>query len=245
MTTARTRPSTGTPNRTRRPKRRPIGLHSNGMLMTPEEFDRRTDFDDRYSYELIHGVLIVSPPPGASERGPSDILAHLLLDYMDRHPEGHRLDGTLPEQMIAGAENRRRADRVLWIGLGRAPDPDKDTPTIAIEIVSNRRRDRARDYDEKRREYLAAGIREYWIIDRFRRTMTVYSKEPGESVEVVVKEGETYSSPLLPGFELPLAKIFGVADRWSASKRANQPVETTPAPEQPGQGNVDLPPERG
>ena len=35
----------------------------NGMLMTPEEFDAVTDYDDRFTYELIHGVLIVSPVP--------------------------------------------------------------------------------------------------------------------------------------------------------------------------------------
>ena len=53
-------------------------LDSNGMLMTPEEFDAATDFDERSSYELIHGVLIVSPPPGESERDPNDELGFHL-----------------------------------------------------------------------------------------------------------------------------------------------------------------------
>lgn len=49
--------------RVRRPNTARLGCLSNGMLMTPEEFDAATDFDELYSYELIHGVLIVSPPP--------------------------------------------------------------------------------------------------------------------------------------------------------------------------------------
>ena len=48
------------------------------MLMTPEEFDAADDFDEHYAYELIHGVLIVSPPPGEAERDPNGELDFLL-----------------------------------------------------------------------------------------------------------------------------------------------------------------------
>ena len=59
-----------------------------------------------------------------------------------------------------------------------------------------------RDYEEKRREYMAIGLQEYWIIDRFRRTLTVYRNQPSGSLEIGVQESETYTTPLLPGFEL-------------------------------------------
>jgi Uma2 family endonuclease len=68
---------------------------------------------------------------------------------------------------------------------------------------------------EKRREYLAAGVAEYWIIDRFRRVLTVYrARKP----QVVIQENEIYRSQLLPGFELPLAQILTVADQWQRKK---------------------------
>jgi hypothetical protein len=51
------------------------------MLMTPQEFDAATDFDELYSYELIHGVVIVSPPSGVSERDPNEELGHFLRAY--------------------------------------------------------------------------------------------------------------------------------------------------------------------
>ena len=48
---------------------------------------------------------------------------------------------------------------------GRQPDEETDIPTIAIEYVSQGKRDWLRDYEEKRREYLALGVAEYWVVD--------------------------------------------------------------------------------
>jgi Uma2 family endonuclease len=123
------------------------------------------------------------------------------------------------EQEILPGGGRRRADRVIWARLGRVPDPIADIPTIVIEFVSKGKRDWLRDYEEKRREYLALGVREYWVIDRFRRTLTVYFKPPHEPAERVVAENEIDRTDLLPGFELPLAQILAVADDWKRRKK--------------------------
>ncbi len=210
--------------RVRRPNTARLGRHSNGMLMTPEEFDATTDLDELYSYELIHGVLIVSPPPGESERDPNGELEYLLRAYQSGHQAGSALDKTLSEQYVHLADSRRRADRVIWAGLGRIPDPKTDIPAIVVEFVSNRHRDRVRDYEEKRREYLAIGVLEYWVIDRFRRIMTVCRGRPGpgEPAEQVIKENEVYRTPLLTGFELPLARLLKVADDWAGPVRARK-----------------------
>ena len=88
-------------------------------------------------------------------------------------------------------------------------------PTIAVEFVSAGKRNWIRDYETKRDEYLAAGVKEYWIIDRFDRTMTVYSPgRDGPNIRLV-QEAETYQTDLLPGFELPLAKLLAEADKWN------------------------------
>jgi Uma2 family endonuclease len=200
----------------RKSRRARFGRSSNGMLMTPEEFDAETDFDELYSYELIHGVLIVSPPPGESERDPNDELGHLLRTYQSGHPQGRVLDKTLTEQYVHSPDSRRRADRVIWIGLGRTPDTNTDVPAIVVEFVSRRQRDRVRDYQEKRREYLAVGVREYWIIDRFQKKMTVVRDSATEPSELIVKDGDVYRTPLLPGFELAVARLFKLADDWTS-----------------------------
>lgn len=189
-----------------------LGSEWNGATMTPEEFDAAEDWDENFVYELINGVVIVSPPPVEAERDPNDELGRLLRNYREQHPRGSCLDGTLPEQMVRSGRNRRRADRVIWIGLGRTPKPRHDVPMIGIEFVSKGKRNRARDYHVKRREYRKLGMAEYWIIDRFRRMMTVYR---ADGTEQVITEGQTYTTPLLPGFKLPLAALLSAADRWS------------------------------
>lgn len=202
-----------------------IGPRSSGMLMTPEEFDAlpASAFDRRFRYELIHGVLVVVPPPDAGERGPNDELGFLLRLYRHMERRGVALDETLPEQTIAAGALRRRCDRAIWTGLGRVPDPEKDVPSVVVEFVSDSARDRRRDYEEKLREYLAAGVREYWIIDRFRRMMTVYRAGPDGPVALMIKEADSYQTDLLPGFVLPLARLLAKADDWQPKRRPRRP----------------------
>jgi Uma2 family endonuclease len=206
-----------------------FGPRSAGTLMTPEEFDATPEWawDDRYRYELIRGVLVVSPAPSIGERDPNGELEFLLRLYQGTHPQGHSLDLTVSEQTVPLTAQRRRADRVIWAGLGRIPDPNRDVPTIVVEFVSSQRRDMLRDYETKRDEYLAAGAREYWIIDRFRRIMTIYRKGTFGPVHQIVFEAQTYETELLPGFALPLARLLSLADRWKKTrprpKRSRKP----------------------
>ena len=190
-----------------------LGPGAAGIRLTPAEFDR-ADFEEDHCYELINGVLVVSPIPLESEVDPNEELGYWLRHYRNNHPQGSALDMTLPERHVFVGPNRRRADRLIWAGHGRLPRRTAP-PTIIAEFVSKGKRDQQRDYEEKRDEYLAIDVREYWVIDRFRRTMTVFQMVKGEISQRVVTEKQTYTTPLLPGFELPLAKLLRVADRWA------------------------------
>lgn len=210
-----------------------IGLRSSGRLMTPEEFDSTPEsaWVRHLRYELINGVLVVTPPVGEAEGDPNEDLGFLLRTYQETHPNGSSLDFTLNERTVPTTANRRRCDRAIWVGLGRLPNPKKDIPAIVVEFVSGGRREATRDYEQKRDEYRAVGVREYWIIDRFRRIMTVHRRTPAGDAEQVVREGETYQTDLLPGFELPLARLLSRADRWNKPRRK--------APRKPPAGGTD------
>src|SRR5262249_20962443 len=151
------------------------------------------------------------------ELDPNEELGYWLRTYKDHHPEGHCVDKTTMERTIRVGDNRRRADRAIWIGLGRIPKPT-DPPTVAVEFVSKRKRDRHRDYVTKRDEYMAAKVKEYWIIDRFDRCLVVFSRQGGKVKQTVYREHQVYRTPLLPGFELPLAKLLALADEWGPVK---------------------------
>ena len=187
-----------------------LGPGAAGTVLAPDEFDV-AEFEEGYRYELIHGVLVVSPAPLPQERGPNDRLGHWLCSYQENHPEGSALDDTLPEHDIHVGSDRRRADRVVWAGLGRHPRVD-ETPTIVIEFVSAGKRNLIRDYEEKRKEYASIGVEEYWVLNRFNQTLTVFRA----NARLVFEEGHIYTTPLLPGFELPLAKLFELARGWDA-----------------------------
>lgn len=199
-----------------------IGPELNGTLMTSEEFDFAEDWNENFRYELINGVLIASPPADVAERGPNEELGRLLRNYQADHPQGHALDYTVTEQMIrTRKQNRRRADRVIWAGLGRIPDTDLDVPQIVVEFVSPGRVSRKRDYVEKRAEYSKIGVREYWIIDRFQREMTVIRFGVRERT-ILVGGKEVYESSLLPGFKLPLVTLLNESDMLTKARKRKE-----------------------
>jgi Uma2 family endonuclease len=200
--------------------KRRFGPGSSGILMTPHEFDR-ADFVEGWRYELVNAVLIVSPIPSMKENDPNEELGHWLRTYRDQHPNGSALDHTAHEWEVKTRRNRRRADRVIWAGLGRLPRRN-ETPTIIAEFVSAGKRNRERDYEVKRKEYRAIRVKEYWIIDRFDRTLTVFSTIAGKSPKQVIRENQTYKTELLPGFELPLARLLALADRWPEEDESDE-----------------------
>lgn len=198
-----------------------IGADSAGIRMTPEEFDAIEDWDDDYRYELIHGVLVVSPPASNIEVDLSLELVHWLRNYNDT-VKPNPIDKVLVERYVRLPDSRRRPDGTMWIGLGRVPDEKTDMPTIAIEFVSPGKRAWRRDYIEKRAECLAGGMKEYWVVDRFTRSMTVFTHPAGKPAEIAIAEKDVYRTDLLPGFELSLSKLMALADTWTAAAKKSK-----------------------
>ena len=82
------------------------------------------------------------------------------------------------------------------------------------EIVSPDADSRRRDLVTKRREYAAAGIPEYWIVDPEARTVTVLTLPAGAGEYAehgVFGEGDTASGRVLEGFGFPVSDLFAAA----------------------------------
>jgi Uma2 family endonuclease len=101
------------------------------------------------------------------------------------------------------------ADIGVYLGgpLSALNIPDQ-VPDLVFEIVSPGKANRRRDYVEKRADYEKLGVREYVIIDRFDRKVTVLTLGEGGYVEQVLTPTDIYRSPLLPGFEVNLAEVM-------------------------------------
>ncbi len=198
-----------------------LGPSSAGIQLSPEEFDALPShrWVRGYRYELVNGVLVVSPFPGDAEVDPNDYLGYLLRSYQENHPQGRSLSSTTPERTVLSSPNRRRCDRAIWTGLGRPANSERDLPTIVVEFVSERKRDWMRDYVLNRDEYLALGIREYWVIDHIARLLAVHRSSNAGYQMIEIHEGEDYVTDLLPGFVLPLSNLLAKADPHVPAKR--------------------------
>jgi len=77
-------------------------------------------------------------------------------------------------------------------------------PTLVAEILSPS--DTIEDINEKIDAYLAARVSIIWIIDPYRRTITVH--QPECEPELFNIRDELSAEPHLPGFRVPVARLF-------------------------------------
>ena len=85
----------------------------------------------------------------------------------------------------------------------------KGAPNLVVEIGSESTR--KRDQTIKLRLYERFGVTEYWVVDPESDGIIVYRRSGDQferAAELSRQRGDTLSTPLLPGLELPLAKIF-------------------------------------
>jgi len=84
-----------------------------------------------------------------------------------------------------------------------------DGADLVMEVVSEDRKDRQRDYEQKLGDYAEARIAEYWIIDPDRHTVLVHVLD-GKQYQVAgeFKPGERADSKLLDGFSVDVAALF-------------------------------------
>jgi Uma2 family endonuclease len=83
----------------------------------------------------------------------------------------------------------------------------RGVPDLLVEVLSPSHPER--DLIVKRHLYARNGVGEYWIVDPADRSVQIF-KLSGDRFEPAGyrREGQTLATSLLPGFELPVAKLF-------------------------------------
>ncbi len=177
--------------------------------MTIADLDRFPDDGNRY--ELIDGELFVSAAPLISHQRVLKRLFRKLDEFTESHDLGEvycapcDVDLALPRPT---GDTRVQPD-LLFVSKARVhiiQERVQGAPDLVVEILSE---STARvDLYEKRDAYRAAGVPEYWIVNPHNQTVTVYRFQTSDAPLVLSRE-EALTTPLLPGFELPVAYIFG------------------------------------
>jgi Uma2 family endonuclease len=167
--------------------------------------------DDGKRHELIDGEHYVTPSPSTRHQRISGSLFLLIANWLEEHPIGQifyapydvvfsRFDVVEPDLLYLSNE---RAAQVL------TPLHAKGVPELVIEIAS--KGTRKRDETIKRRLYEQAGVTEYWVVDPEIDVIRVYRRTDNRfnrPTELSRDAGDLLTTPLLPGLQLPLARIF-------------------------------------
>jgi Uma2 family endonuclease len=184
----------------------------NGVRMTADEYFDLPD--DGFRYELVHGVLVMSPSPMPWHQGVAvEILAQLMF-FLRSHPVGKALAETDVHLGVdeSGDDLVYRPD-VVFFSTQRARGKSQRLvpPDLVVEVISPD--SRRRDTLTKRADYERAGVSEYWIIDPPRETMTFLRLQAGKFVEIPPAT-DSFPRQAVPGFTLDLGPIREAFKPW-------------------------------
>jgi Uma2 family endonuclease len=184
-----------------------LGPGDAGRAVSAEEFADAV-FQEPWRYERVSGRLVVMAPDGEAHVETTSPWLRRLVRYWDDHPEV--VFRVVPNAWIRLDDG---TDRIGDLGVYLEGDPEARpipdrVPDLMFEIVSPGRTSHDRDYVEKRAEYERMGVKEYVIVDRLTKQVTVFTLAPDGYRAEVLTTASTYTSPLLPGLAIPVAEVL-------------------------------------
>ena len=165
--------------------------------------------------ELVDGYLEVLPMPTLAHQLILHFVASLLLEFARPAKLGTVVVAPLRVRLRTGLFREPDVAFILAANKNRAGNEFWDGADLVMEIVSEDEKSRHRDLVEKRVDYAAAGIAEYWIVDPTLRNITVLALPTGGSeyaVHGAFKQGEIATSALLAGFGADVSAVFDAAN---------------------------------
>lgn len=161
--------------------------------MSLEEFEAM-EKDERLNYELIDGIVMMSPSPNFEHQAISSNLV-IALGIILRETTCK----VLFEYDIKFQGDIFKPDIIVF-----CRNQDEMPPEIIAEILSPSTRQR--DLLVKLVKYQAMGIKEYWIVDPKMKSITVHDfiNQSAETYGI----GETIYSKAIPKIVIAVADIF-------------------------------------
>jgi Uma2 family endonuclease len=162
--------------------------------------------------ELTNGNIRVLDMPTTTHQLIVDFLVEMLKAFVRPRNLGLVLFAPLRVRITRGEFREPDVVFMLERHRERAADEYWDRADLVMEVVSKGAENRKRDLEEKRADYAAAGIPEYWIVDPEEKVVTILALE-GKSYGVAgeFRPGQCAASRLLEGFIVDVSAMFRVA----------------------------------
>jgi Uma2 family endonuclease len=176
-------------------------------LLTAEEFERLPD--DGKLYELIDGQLHEIPQLTMWQ---GEVEANLAM-RVHTHAQGRTLGCVSIGKVVfilRRNPDRVRAADIAFIRQERVPPLEarqhimEVIPDLVVEILS--KSDTIVEISDKIDDWLNADVQMLWVVDPFRRTVTIY--QPRHDPALLGEHGLLEGDPVIPGFRCPVAEIF-------------------------------------
>lgn len=177
-------------------------------MKRPLTADELFDMGDIGPCELVRGEVIQMSPTGFQHGKLTATLSRVLVDFVTAHNLGV-VCGAETGVILARDPDTVRAPDAMFISRDRMPPQEWDrylsvAPDLAVEVISPD--DRWSDVEEKVEEYLQAGVRLIWIINPKTQTVSVYRSR--SDVRLLSRNEELTGDDVLPGFAIPVARLF-------------------------------------
>jgi Uma2 family endonuclease len=170
-----------------------------GKKMSVRQF--RALAEEKPYLELIDGVVEQKPMVSANH---GRLIGRLDM-RLGIYAEANGGDFGPERNVAVDPENEFLPDTAYW--AAGVESGDYSIPTVAVEVRSpNQSMAKLRD---KCRRYLGAGTSAAWLFDPKGRTVEVFEAQGVRTL----RPGDTLTCEAMPGFELPLAELFGALDR--------------------------------
>lgn len=162
-------------------------------------------------YEIIDGELFVTRAPHIRHQG----TAGKLHSRLDSWSETTGLGSAFQTPGVILSPTDAVIPDVVWISRERlATGVDEAghltvAPELMVEVLSPGELNEQRDKEVKLKLYSLHGVQEYWIANWQLKTLEIYRRNEAHlTLVATLLEVDSLTSPLLPGFCLPVAQIF-------------------------------------
>jgi Uma2 family endonuclease len=164
--------------------------------------------------ELVDGSIQVPEMPTRTHQQIVHALLSLLLVFLRQNEAGDAV--AAPYRVWLKSGTFREPDIVVYTSehLDRFGERYGRGADLVVEVVSDDAASRARDYEDKRRDYAEAGIPEYWIVDPTANRILVLSLD-NDAYRVLhdCGLGDEAASRVLDGFRVSARALIPQADR--------------------------------